>query len=73
MKRKNNEGITLVALVITIILMLILVGVVLNLTLGQDGLIAKAKEAKKKQILAEAKEKIGGRVTNCSNRSNREG
>ena len=59
MKRKNNEGITLVALVITIILMLILAGVVVNLTLGQDGIIAKTKEAKKKQILAEAKEKIG--------------
>lgn len=59
MKIRNESGITLVTLVITIIIMLILSGIVVSLTLGQDGIIAKTQEAKKKQIIAEAKEKIG--------------
>lgn len=56
---KKNKGITLIALIVTIIILLILAGSVLILTLGDSGIIAKAKEAKKKQILANAKEKIG--------------
>ncbi len=40
----KNKGITLVALVVTIIIMLILAGVTLRLTLGDNGLIKKAKE-----------------------------
>lgn len=55
----SNQGITLITLVITIIIMLILSGIVLVLTLGNGGIITKAQEAKKKQIIAEAKEKIG--------------
>ena len=39
--------------------MLILAGCVLVLTMGENGLITKAQEAKKKQIIAEAKENIG--------------
>jgi len=35
--RKNEKGITLVALVITIIVLLILAGVTINLTLGENG------------------------------------
>ena len=40
MKRRSvkNNGITLIALIITIILMLILAGVVLTLTIGENGL-----------------------------------
>ena len=40
--RKEN-GITLVALIITIILMLILAGVVLSLTIGENGVFKMAK------------------------------
>ena len=43
-KRKEN-GITLVALVVTIIVLLILAGVTLNIVLDQDGIINKAKQA----------------------------
>ena len=43
---KRNKGITLVALVVTIIVMLILVGVTLNLTLGENGIIKYALKAK---------------------------
>ncbi len=40
----KNRGITLVALVITIIIMLILAGVTLRITLGDNGLIKKSKQ-----------------------------
>ena len=51
---KNNKGITLVALVVTIVVLLILAGVSINLVLGNNGIIAKAQEAKTKS--AEASE-----------------
>ena len=51
---RKNKGITLVALVVTIVVLLILAGVSINLVLGDNGIIAKAQEAKTKQ--AEASE-----------------
>ena len=51
---KNNKGITLVALVGTIVVLLILAGVSINLVLGNNGIIAKAQEDKTKS--AEASE-----------------
>ena len=53
---KKNKGITLIALVITIILLLILAGIVLNLTLGQNGIINLAKNAKNEYENAEKNE-----------------
>ena len=41
-KQKTNEGITLIALVITIIVLLILAGVAINLTIDRGGLFDKA-------------------------------
>ena len=43
MKRLENKGITLVALVVTIIVLIILAGVSISLVLGQDGVVQKAK------------------------------
>ena len=43
---KNNKGITLVALVVTIVILLILAGVSLNLVLGDNGIVRKAQEAR---------------------------
>ena len=40
---KNSKGITLVALVVTIIVLIILAGVSISLVLGQDGVVQKAK------------------------------
>ena len=51
---EEEKGITLVALVVTIVVLLILAGVSINLVLGDNGIIAKAQEAKTKQ--AEASE-----------------
>ena len=49
---KNRKGITLVALVVTIVVLLILAGVSINLVLGNNGIIAKAKEAQRKSAEA---------------------
>ena len=46
MREKNIKGITLVALVVTIIILLILAGVAIA-TLTQTGLFESAKQAKK--------------------------
>ena len=55
---KNQKGITLVALVITIIVLLILAGVSISLVLGQNGVLTQAKNAAKTTTLAEAKQAI---------------
>lgn len=43
---KRESGITLIALVVTIVVLLILAGVSINLVLGNNGIISKAKDAK---------------------------
>ena len=52
MKTKEMKGITLVALVVTIVVLLILAGVSINLVLGNNGIIAKAKDAETKSAEA---------------------
>ena len=42
MKQEKIKGITLVALVVTIIVLLILAGVAINFTIGEDGIFRKA-------------------------------
>ena len=42
---KKENGITLVALVVTIVVLLILAGVSISLVLGQNGLVNRAKDA----------------------------
>ena len=49
---RKNKGITLVALVVTIVVLLILAGVSINLVLGNNGIIAKAKDAETKSAEA---------------------
>ena len=53
---KNNKGITLVALVVTIIVLIILAGVSINLVLGDNGIITIAKKAKENTELAKIQE-----------------
>ena len=45
---KENKAITLVALVVTIVVLIILAGITLSLVLGQSGIVNKAKEARDK-------------------------
>lgn len=55
--KNTKKGITLVALVITIIIMLILVGIVITLIIGENGLIAKAQMAGQSYLTAQNQEK----------------
>ncbi len=56
---KNQKGITLIALVITIIVLLILAGVTISLTVGKNGALSRARTAVTANDLASAAEEIG--------------
>ncbi len=43
---KKNKGITLIALVITIVVLIILAGVLINITLGENGIFNRAKDGR---------------------------
>lgn len=55
---KNKRGITLIALVITIIVLLILAGVTISTLTGENGLLAKAEIAAQSNKDSEEEEKI---------------
>ena len=55
---KKNKGITLIALVITIIILLILAGITIATLGGENGLLAKVKKAKEAEIKAEMREEL---------------
>ena len=46
-QRKHEKGITLIALVVTIIVLLILAGVAFSLAVGNNGLFTRAEGASK--------------------------
>ena len=54
----SNTAITLVALVITIIVLLILAGVTLNMVIGENGIFGKANNAKNKTEIAQYEEEL---------------
>ena len=56
MKRKNDKGITLLALVITIIVLLILAGITISAITGDNGIIGNAGRAKEETEIANEKE-----------------
>ena len=55
-KTRRQEGITLVALVITVIVLIILAGVTLSTLVGDNGIITKAQEAKQNMANAAGEE-----------------
>ncbi len=55
---KKERGITLIALVITIIVLIILAGISINLLLGENGIITKAKKGKGDYQEASLREKV---------------
>ena len=57
-KREKNKGITLIALVITIIVLLILAGVSIAMLTGENGILTQAQTAKEKTEESEDIEKI---------------
>ena len=61
-KGKTQKGITLIALVITIIVLLILAGVTINMVLGDDGIIQNAQQASMQEEKSSDLENIGTAV-----------
>ncbi len=54
--KKYTKGITLIALVVTIVVLLILAGITITMVLGENGIIAQAKLAAEKTKEAEEKQ-----------------
>ena len=62
---KSQSGITLIALVITIIVLLILAGISINTLFGENGVLSKAKMAVKKNEDAKVTEEINMAWASC--------
>lgn len=71
MKTKENKGVTLIALAVTIVVMLILAGVTISVLNGENGIVKQAQKAKEESKIKELKEKVridiaGKRVENIN-------
>ena len=55
---KEQKGITLVALIITIIVMLILAGVSISLVVGENGVLTQAQDVEPAQVIGSLKEAV---------------
>lgn len=65
MKRKNNKGITLISLIVTIVVLIILASVTITLIVGENNLlIGNAKEGANETRKQMASEKINLKITN---------
>ena len=62
--KNNQKGITLIALVVTIIVLLILAGVSIAMLTGQNGILNRADEAGWKSKLADAQDTVSLEVSN---------
>ena len=56
---KNKKGITLIALVVTIVVLLILAGVTISLLLDENGIIAKSKDARIGTRASQVEDEVG--------------
>ena len=56
---KDKKAITLIALVITIIVLLILAGISISMLSGNNGILIKTTEAREQTIISQEKEEIG--------------
>ena len=59
---KNQKGITLIALVITIIVLLILAGITIAMLTGENGLLGRSQQASMDNSIAGAKDRISTEV-----------
>ena len=60
---KRNKGITLIALVITIIVLLILAGISINMLMGQNGILNRATTAKTQTESTNARDELALAIT----------
>ena len=56
---RNKNAITLIALVVTIVVLLILAGVTISLLLDENGIIAKSKDARLENRASQVEDEIG--------------
>ena len=71
-KLRGTKGITLIALVVTIVVLLILAGVSIAMLTGEDGIIKQAQRAKEENEIAEEKEKVNLAVSGAIARNSLE-
>lgn len=62
--KKRDEGITLISLVVSIVVLLILAGTSISMVIGNNGIITKAQDAKIKTALGAVKEELALEQTN---------
>ncbi len=55
---KNNKGITLIALVVTIVVLIILAGVSISMLTGENGIVTQAQNAKEETEIGKEKEMV---------------
>lgn len=65
---KEEKGITIVSLVVTIVILLILVGISISALTGDSGIINKAKEAKSDTEYSQWEEKIDIAIINAESK-----
>lgn len=61
---KNNTGITLIALVVTIIVLLILAGISISMLAGENGIVTKSKDANIATRAGEVQDRVGLEISN---------
>ena len=71
MRRNTQKGITLVALVVTIVVLLILASITIGAVSGEGGLIGNANEAKEKTEIANEKEVVDRAVVQAMGKNKR--
>ena len=64
---KNQKGITLVALVITIIVLLILAGVTIAALSGDNGILSNASKSNQQNAIGEAKDLVAMAINEATN------
>ncbi len=67
-KSKKQKGITLIALIITIIILLILVGVTINVFVGDNGLFNTTKQAGEEYTKSQLKEELEIEIANIQSK-----
>ena len=69
MKNKKEKGITLIALVVTVIVLLILATVTISIITGDDGVIDQARDAKSETEISQWEERIDIAILNAEGNS----
>lgn len=63
---KNQKGITLVALVITIVVLLILAGVTISMVMGDNGVLSNSQKAKEESAKGTANDSLSSALSSIS-------